>query len=456
MAHCIPVNAYSDLLALHCAHPARYPYLLESVARGGASARYDILFAFPGETLALSDMDCLTGAGLTVSGNDFLANLDSWWQLHRLSENPLPQLPFSGGWFVYLGYELAAQIEPKLIVAPHTGLLPVAFATRIRAAFIRDHLTQQIFLVAEQGQEALLDTMMADLKTSTAALSKEPAPFLVALINEEAPEKFLQGIQRIHRYIKEGDVFQVNLSRLWQASLEKEACAATLYRHLREQNPAPFAGLITYQDAAIISSSPERLVKVRDGVVETRPIAGTRPRQPATQADLSDLQALLAHPKERAEHIMLIDLERNDLGRVCLPGSVKVDELMSVESYAHVHHIVSNISGRLREVTPGEVLRAVFPGGTITGCPKVRCMEIIAELEQAPRAAYTGSVGYINRDGSMDFNILIRTFMQQGRQITLRAGAGIVADSQPERELEETRAKARGLLLALTVNGGRP
>lgn len=456
MAHCIPVNAYSDLLALHCAHPARYPYLLESVARGGASARYDILFAFPGETLALSDMGCLTGAGLTVSGNDFLANLDSWWQLHRLSENPLPQLPFSGGWFVYLGYELAAQIEPKLIVAPHTGLLPVAFATRIRAAFIRDHLTQQIFLVAEQGQEALLDTMMADLKTSTAALSKEPAPFLVALINEEAPEKFLQGIQRIHRYIKEGDVFQVNLSRLWQASLEKEACAATLYRHLREQNPAPFAGLITYQDAAIISSSPERLVKVRDGVVETRPIAGTRPRQPATQADLSDLQALLAHPKERAEHIMLIDLERNDLGRVCLPGSVKVDELMSVESYAHVHHIVSNISGRLREVTPGEVLRAVFPGGTITGCPKVRCMEIIAELEQAPRAAYTGSVGYINRDGSMDFNILIRTFMQQGRQITLRAGAGIVADSQPERELEETRAKARGLLLALTVNGGRP
>jgi anthranilate synthase component 1 len=159
---------------------------------------------------------------------------------------------------------------------------------------------------------------------------------------------------------------------------------------------------------------------------------------------------LFAHPKERAEHVMLIDLERNDLGRVCEPGSVEVDEMMVLESYAHVHHIVSNVRGRLRSgVTPGQALAAVFPGGTITGCPKVRCMEIIAELEQGPRGAYTGSFGYLNRDGSLDLNILIRTIVRSGDRVTLRAGAGIVADSDPEAELEETRAKAEGLLRAL-------
>jgi anthranilate synthase component 1 len=161
----------------------------------------------------------------------------------------------------------------------------------------------------------------------------------------------------------------------------------------------------------------------------------------------------MAHPKERAEHIMLIDLERNDLGRICVPGTIEVNELMVLESYAHVHHIVSNVRGRLRDdVSPGEVIRAVFPGGTITGCPKVRCMEIIAELEQHARSAYTGSMGYINRDGSMDLNILIRSMISRGEQLQLRAGAGIVADSDARAELGETRAKARGLLRAVGLD----
>jgi anthranilate synthase component 1 len=168
------------------------------------------------------------------------------------------------------------------------------------------------------------------------------------------------------------------------------------------------------------------------------------------QADAAYSQELLAHPKERAEHIMLIDLERNDLGRLCVPGTIEVNELMVLESYAHVHHIVSNVRGRLREdISPGDVIRAVFPGGTITGCPKVRCMEIIAELEQQARGAYTGSMGYINRDGSMDLNILIRSMISSGDHLQLRAGAGIVADSNALAELDETRAKARGLLRAL-------
>ena len=158
----------------------------------------------------------------------------------------------------------------------------------------------------------------------------------------------------------------------------------------------------------------------------------------------------MAHPKERAEHIMLIDLERNDLGRICQPGSVEVNELMALESYSHVHHIVSNVRGRLADnVSPGEIIAAVFPGGTITGCPKVRCMEILAELEQQGRSAYTGSLGYLNHDGSMDLNILIRTLIRDGAQLKFRAGGGIVVDSDPRRELQETRAKARGMIMAL-------
>jgi anthranilate synthase component 1 len=206
-----------------------------------------------------------------------------------------------------------------------------------------------------------------------------------------------------------------------------------------------------WQDLEIISSSPERLLQVRGDVASTRPIAGTRPRSDDVATDDSLSAELFAHPKERAEHIMLVDLERNDLGRVCEAGTVEVNEMMVLESYAHVHHIVSNVRGRLRDdVTPGDAIAAVFPGGTITGCPKVRCMEIISELEHGARGAYTGSFGYLNRDGSLDLNILIRTIVKQGERVTFRAGSGIVADSDPEAELEETRAKAEGMLRAIT------
>jgi anthranilate synthase component 1 len=194
------------------------------------------------------------------------------------------------------------------------------------------------------------------------------------------------------------------------------------------------------------------LVEVRGRRIETRPIAGTRRRDPDPARDAALVAELIAHPKERAEHVMLIDLERNDLSRACVPGSVVVSEMMGVESYATVHHIVSNVVGRLRDdATPGAVVRATFPGGTITGCPKVRCMEVIAELEGVPRGPYTGSMGYLGRDGDMDLNILIRTALVIDGAVELRAGAGIVDESEPERELEETRHKARGLLRAFGV-----
>jgi anthranilate synthase component I len=269
-------------------------------------------------------------------------------------------------------------------------------------------------------------------------------------VSEEPPGRFASAVERIHEYLRAGDVFQVNLSRAWTASLARGVTAEDLYARLRLSNPAPFAGLACWKGGAVLSSSPERLVEVRGRAVQTRPIAGTRPRGADGAADLALQQQLMASAKERAEHIMLIDLERNDLGRVCEPGSVEVSELMRVESYAHVHHIVSNVRGRLRAgAAPGAVLKAVFPGGTITGCPKVRAMEIIAELEGTGRGPYTGAMGYLGRDGRMDLNILIRTLVCEDGQVTLRAGAGIVADSQGEAELAETRVKARGLLQAI-------
>ncbi len=227
--------------------------------------------------------------------------------------------------------------------------------------------------------------------------------------------------------------------------------ACDIYESLCQTNPGPFAGMARWDNVEIISSSPERLLKIRDGRASTRPIAGTRPRSEDLQTDDSLSAELFTSAKEQAEHIMLIDLERNDLGRICEAGSVEVDEMMALESYAHVHHIVSNVSGRLRaDVTPGQAIAAVFPGGTITGCPKIRCMEIIGELEQGPRGAYTGSFGYLNRDGSLDLNILIRTIVRTDSAVTFRAGSGIVADSDADMELHETRAKAEGMLRAIT------
>lgn len=437
---CKPISYDVDLLALHRATPERYPHLLESVAHGTAHGRYDILFAFPGETLTL-EAAALGGAG------DFCSALDSAWRAASLRPTD-SELPFRGGWFVYLGYELAAQIEPRLRLPAVSGGLPTAFMTRVPAAIIRDHLRQQAWLIAESEVEPLTERMAADAAAVPTIPASEPPR--VSAWEEDAPELYLEAVRRIRRYILDGDVFQVNLSRAWRGELGENAKAADVYASLRRRNPAPFAGLASWGEYAVVSSSPERLVRVRGDVVETRPIAGTRPRSAEHARDLDYSRELLAHPKERAEHIMLIDLERNDLGRISEPGSVRVDELMGLESYAHVHHIVSNVRGIKRaDATPGEVIRAVFPGGTITGCPKVRCMEIIAELERTPRGPYTGAMGYLNRDGSLDLNILIRTILVEGARVSFRAGAGIVADSDPEAELAETRAKARGLLLAL-------
>ena len=423
----------NDLRALHRQDPARYPFLLQSTTLGGDLGRYDILFAFPGASVVAGD----TG---------FLDALDARWAAEKLDRQP-GDVPFRGGWFLYLGYELAAEIEPGLNLRPDP-LLPRAFAVRCPIALVFDHVTGDCTLVRENSDSADTDAVRADI--ATLRRQDERPTQMIAGVTEEEPERFRNAVMEAKELIAAGDIYQANLSRQWQASLSATVDTGDIYEALCEANPGPFAGIVRWQDTDIISSSPERLLRVRDGIISTRPIAGTRPRSDDEHTDNSLSAELFAHPKERAEHVMLIDLERNDLGRVCEAGSVEVDEMMVLESYAHVHHIVSNVRGRLRNgVTPGQAIAAVFPGGTITGCPKVRCMEVISALEQGPRGAYTGSFGYLNRDGSMDLNILIRTMVRSGERVTLRAGAGIVADSDPEAELEETRAKAEGMLRAL-------
>lgn len=449
-----PVDGFPDLAGLHRYAPRRYPHLLESVAHGSAQARYDILFAFPGDTLVLERSGQLRFNDAPMAG-DFLGVLDRQWRAAHVPDSVNTPFPFHGGWFVFLAYELARFYERSLAAMPLADSWPVAMATRFPAAVMRDHQTGTTLLVSETSQPELLEQMAQDLQQAvSAAVAPVTAP-VACEIEEEAPALYGQRLARTLEYIRAGDTYQVNLSRAWRIRLKTPVSAIALYERLRRANPAPFAGLMTLAaDRAVISASPERLVSVRHGRVSTRPIAGTYPRSADPQEDRALAQALVRNPKERAEHVMLVDLERNDLGRICRAGSVHADESLQVESYRHVHHIVSNVSGELNgEVTPGQVIRALFPGGTITGCPKLRTMQIIAELEGVARGAYTGSMGYINRDGSLDLNILIRSFVQSGETLTLRAGGGIVADSDPERELNETRVKAKGMLAALGIPG---
>ena len=451
--HSRSIECAHDLIDIASAYSGRYPYLLDSAALGPLG-EFSILLRCNGQHLSSHTDGRLLGPGSkagTGPGHDetvgFLSRLDEWFQNERQAQSDVSEWPFIGGWFIYMGYELAAEIEPVVQFPPATDGFPVAFASRCPAAvYANPDQSGVLYVLAETA--IMLDEVCDELENLQTRTPE--TVFNLSNLSVDQPGYFKSAVEKIHEYILDGDIFQVNLSREWQARFDQQIDARALYRALRKSNPAPFAGLIHWEDYVLMSSSPERLVHIANGQVQSRPIAGTRPRGRDSESDLALIRELLAHPKERAEHIMLIDLERNDLGRVCETGSVEVNELMVVESYEHVHHIVSNVRGRLRgDVTPVDVIRAVFPGGTITGCPKVRCMEIIAELEQHGRSFYTGSIGYLGIDGNMDLNILIRSMLLHQKKINFRTGAGIVADSEAQAEVEETEDKARGLLTAL-------
>ena len=364
-------------------------------------------------------------------------------------------LPFTGGWLGWLGYELAWEIEKLPDRQPDPLPFPVAYWYEPSTFAILDHWEQILYLSA--NTTAGLDELVLklahsnpidndSLKIQTSSNSSLEPPTGLHFSTSEA--QYQQAIIQAQKYIQAGDIFQTNLSLRFSSQTNLDSWQ--IYQRLQKINPSPFASYWQTPWGSMMSCSPERLVQLQQQQATTRPIAGTRKRGQNLDRDCQLATELLTNPKEIAEHIMLVDLERNDLGRVCRWGSVKVDELLSIERYSHVMHLVSNVTGELDpQFDSIDLIRAMFPGGTITGCPKVRCMEIIAELEPFPRNLFYGSCGYLDRRGHLDLNILIRTLLYHEGTVWGQVGAGIVADSHPQQEWRESLQKAAAQIAAL-------
>lgn len=455
-------------------HPS---FLLESGKGGPATSRYSFLGADPFRRLrgtrhlweltsvdrsAIVQEDVFTGLSKMILGNRI----------------PKPEglPPFIGGAVGYFAYDLVRSFETLPSFAmDDIGLPDAEFAFFDLIAAV-DHLTHTVFgifcpplerFLAEPREKLYLegcDRLSEFHARLTSASAAEPCPAPstlppLSLVPDQSREEYMRRVRRCQEYIASGDVYQANLSHRFTLSLDAQsgstgstgdALTLDLYRRLRSVNPSPFSGLLRFDDVALVCCSPERLVRVQGRQADTRPIAGTRPRGSTSSEDRRLTEELAANAKERAEHLMLVDLERNDLGRVCEYGSVRVDEFMAIEQYSHVSHLVSNVSGTLRPWTTGfDVIRALFPGGTITGVPKIRCMEIIDELEPVRRGPYTGSLGYLSWSGDLDLNIIIRTLVMTRDRGSLQVGAGIVADSLASKEYDETLFKAGAFFKAL-------
>jgi para-aminobenzoate synthetase component I len=400
--------------------------LLESpgYARHSKTARYSYLAAVPHKILT------------PPLGSVFQA-LEDW--LLEAEDMPL---------FGWLGYDLAWEIEHLPWKREDTLPFPVAFWFEPAVLIVYDHWQKVLTLKTRQDPDAWLRRIQAVAGTasslSTDLMAIKELTFL------SSPEEYQKAVQSAKEYIQAGDIFQSNLSLRFQATRTGNENSLALYQQLQALNPSPFASYWRTTWGEVVSCSPERLVKREGDRVETRPIAGTRPRGITADKDQDLEEELLANAKEQAEHIMLVDLERNDLGRVCRYGSVEVDELLTIERYSHVMHIVSNVVGELKpQASSIDLIRAVFPGGTITGCPKVRCMEIIEELEPVRRSLFYGSCGWLAPNGDLDLNILIRTLLVTEDSVYGQVGAGIVADSDPLQEYLESVQKAKALLTAL-------
>jgi len=447
-----PVSAFLSLAAR-----TERAFLLESVLGGERLARYSFLGRDPVATLEVRGGKTYVRdeQGEREEKGGLAAALRS-----RLASTPaeIPGLPrFTGGAVGYLTYD-AARLFERLPDRHGAAQGVVASFAFYRSLVAFDHVRQRLVLIAlaEPGSRAafdrareVLDRFEEDLgweRRPATTRRKEPPAFD---LRDGAP--FREAVRKAKEHIAAGDIFQVVLSR--QHTVDCALDPFTVYRALRMVNPSPYMYFLKDKDAAIVGASPEMLVRVENRRVETRPIAGTRPR-PDGRGDEALARELLADEKERAEHLMLVDLGRNDLGRVCRFGSVTVPELMKVEHYSHVAHIVSSVTGELAEGRDAlDALAATFPAGTLSGAPKIRAMEIIDELEPVARGLYGGALGYLDLRGNLDFCIAIRTLVLRGGRATLQAGAGIVADSDPVSEERETEAKAGALFEALRVAG---
>jgi anthranilate synthase component 1 len=463
-----PVTAFAKL------HRGPYGFLLESLEGGERWARYTFLATAPREVFRYRGRECSrwTGdTGWTVVDGDIapLEHLGRTMRQHPPVE--VPGLPrFTGGAVGYLGYDIVRTIESLPDAPDDDRELPDALLMVTDTMLVLDNLYNRATVIATvevpagpsasdlqqlyDGAESRIECWLERLATPTtsAPLAIEPLPALPSPTGPYADSQFEDDVRRIKEYIAAGDTFQTVLSR----RLDLPAPDAFLtYRYLRALNPAPYLYYLHCDDIHIIGSSPEILVRVEEAEVTLRPIAGTRPRGTNPEHDAALAEELAADPKERAEHLMLVDLGRNDVGRVAEFGSVRLTAFMAVERYSHVMHLVSEVRGRLRpELDAIAALAACFPAGTVSGAPKVRAMEIIDQLEPVRRGPYAGAVGYVGWGArTLDTAIAIRTCVMKGGRAWIQAGAGIVADSDPHAEWQETEAKARAVLLALALAG---
>ena len=472
---------YSSPCSVYEALISSNSFLLESVKGSEKIARYSFIGFDPCLSCRIkngvTEMD-FSERKRTMFSNKPLSLLKGL--IYKYKQIPLEDLPpFQGGIVGFFGYDFVHYLErlPKNTVDDLT--LPDAHFLLFDKVIAFDHKDKRCWIVAcpgvkdsvdensktirswpekyDESEEALNDILkrisrFASLRKDGGQRSgtlSQGSKRNIDIICETGRESYMDMVIRAKEYIAAGDIFQANLSQRVSAHILRKS-PWNLYAVLRSVNPSPFAAYMDFGDYHIVSSSPERLLRVSGRTVETRPIAGTRPRGRDSREDQVMREELLLNEKERAEHIMLIDLERNDLGRISQYGTVRVDELMITEDCSHVIHIVSNVTGSLANGKDCfDAIRAAFPGGTITGVPKVRCMEIIDELEPVSRGPYTGSIGYIGFAGNMDFNIIIRTFVIKKDVAYVQAGAGIVADSNPEREYFETLKKAEALIKTL-------
>ncbi|MCS6304845.1 MAG: anthranilate synthase component I family protein [Nitrospira sp.] len=453
---------------------ARHPsFLFESGNGQGAMGRYSYFGVDPYQTLygKGDTFVCRSIEGRMNSGTSpfqHLAHLLNRQRIVRPSDVP----PFFGGAVGYLSYDLARKFEklPSLAFDDLAGPdLEFAFFDLVAAI---DHELNRLVLMFCPPLERFLGEpreklfregrdRLAEFEARLTRPDKIDTHWnnlgRLTFTPEQEHAVYSQNVSRCQEYIAAGDIYQANLSHRFHVTCEAFSSLGNLqtdlsaYSRLRTLNPSPFSGVLRFDAVRLISSSPERLVRLEGRRADTRPIAGTRPRGGSAFDDRRLIEELLTNEKERAEHVMLVDLERNDLGRVCRFGSVHVDELMTVEQYSHVNHLVSHVAGSLTDHATGfDLLEAMFPGGTITGVPKIRCMEIIEELEPVRRGPYTGSMGYLSWSGDLDFNILIRTLVMRNAAGYLQVGAGIVADSDPAREYEETIHKAQAFFSAFS------
>ncbi len=437
------------------------PFLFDSALEMDKYGRYSILGSNPKIILRTKNrlIEIIKNGELIRREGDPLEAVDQTIKsFGSLQNDDSSRIPFTGGAVGYFGYDLNRQIEKLPDIALDDQKIPDIYLSFYTEAVVIDHRDKRAFAVAyipgdSRGDESKaknrLNRLMKRVNAGRQArYSGANGSAAVNLASNFTRREYRRIIDKAKEYISKGDIFQVNLAQRFAADLKVDHY--TLYKRLRDCNPAPFGAFLSYGDFSILSSSPERFMFMDDRYVETRPIKGTRPHyNDKTKDDLS-IKELRASEKDAAEHVMIVDVKRNDLGRVCEYGSVTVPELMVVESYKAVHHLVSTVAGRLRDgVGAVDLLRASFPGGSITGAPKVRAMEIIEELEPHRRNIYTGAIGYISSNGRMDTSIAIRTITVLGNKTYLQVGGGIVADSDADAEYEETIDKARAMFHAL-------